>query len=202
MRDMSTDYLGIRLRSPFAVAASPLSCDLETPLLLEDCGAGALVMGSLFEELIEGDRRYSVREALAGRPLAHHPHGEEYIERLVQLKRRLQIPVIPSLNCYALGRWTEYARMFEQAGADAIELNHYFLATSEAESPQSVDERTLEMVEAVSESVRIPVAIKLGPYHTNLPWFAREITDAGARGLVLFNRFLQPDLDIERMRAR
>jgi dihydroorotate dehydrogenase (fumarate) len=202
MRDVSTDYLGLRLRSPFVVAASPLSCDLDTPLLLEDCGAGALVMGSLFEEQIEGDRHYAVRESLAGTRLPHHPHGEEYIERLYHLKERLRIPVIPSLNCQSLGAWTEYARMFEQAGADAIELNHYFLATHEGESPASVDERTIEVVQAVSELVRIPVAVKVSPYHTNLPWFARELVDAGARGLVLFNRFLQPDIDVERMRVR
>jgi dihydroorotate dehydrogenase (fumarate) len=191
--------------------ASPLTTDLAKVRALEDAGASAIVMHSLFEEQIAGEQLAvhhtsdhtadSHAEALSYMPaqseFALGPH--EYLEQVRAIKDAVDIPVIGSLNGTTLGGWLEYAKLIEDAGADALELNIYFVATDPAHSAADVESRILEMTKAVVESVEIPVSVKLSPFHTALAHLARELDRAGVRGLVLFNRFYQPDIDIEEL---
>ncbi|UCE04172.1 MAG: dihydroorotate dehydrogenase-like protein [Candidatus Latescibacterota bacterium] len=209
--DLSTTYLGITLRNPLVPAASPLSRDLDTPRRLEENGAAAIVMQSLFEEEIVHDQHElhwhtelgteSFAESLSYLPEhdSYEMFGEDYLERLYQLKKALEIPVIASLNGATTGGWTRFAEMFQEAGADAIELNIYFLATEAKQTSQEVEQRYVDILTAVRESVTIPVAVKLGPFFSAFANMARRLDDAGADGLVLFNRFYQPDIDLEEM---
>jgi dihydroorotate dehydrogenase (fumarate) len=205
-----THYLGLNLRSPFIVGASPYSDNLETCQALEKAGAGALVMRSLFAEQLEVERRALV---------AHHTewpspadeeaftqfprHGDyaltpdQYLQHIEKLKKAVNIPVIASLNGHLPGEWVDCALRIEQAGADALELNFYQLVTNEELSCDQVEMAYIEILRAVRQSVSIPVAVKLSPYHTALPQFARQLETSGADGLVLFNRFYQPDFNIE-----
>jgi dihydroorotate dehydrogenase (fumarate) len=207
--DLSTTYLGIRLPHPFLPGASPLVDDLDTVRRLEDAGAAALVMHSLFEEQIAREQvavaRYldvpsdSFAEALTFLPspdsFALGP--EEYLEQIHKLKAAVSIPVIASLNGSTDGGWLGYSRLMEHAGADALELNVYALATDFDVSSEMIERRTLHMLESIKDSIGIPVAVKLSPFYTSLPYFARRLADRGADGLVLFNRFYQPDIDVE-----
>lgn len=209
--DLSTTYLGFELPHPFMPGASPLVDDMDTVRRLEDAGAAAIVMHSLFEEQIVGEQvathaylqqpAESFAEALSYLPepddFALGP--EEYLAQLQRIRAAVGIPVIASLNGTTLGGWLEYAGLMEQAGASALELNLYQLATDLNESSQALEQRSLEMVRAVSEAVRIPVAVKLSPYYTALAHLARQLDDAGAGALVLFNRFYQPDIDVEEL---
>jgi dihydroorotate dehydrogenase (fumarate) len=211
MTDLSTTYLGITLRNPLVPSASPLSRDLDTPRRLEENGASAIVMESLFEEEIVHDQHElhwhtelgteSFAESLSYLPEhdSYEMFGEDYLERLYQLKKALEIPVIASLNGATTGGWTRFAEMFQEAGADAIELNIYFLATDAKQTSQEVEQRYVDILTAVRESVTIPVAVKLGPFFSAFANMARRLDDAGADGLVLFNRFYQPDIDLEEM---
>ncbi len=211
MSDLTTRYLGLELRNPLVPSASPLSRDLDTAKRLEDCGAAALVMDSLFEEDILNDQQELHWRTEAGtqsfaESLSYFPEhesyamaGEDYLERLVQLKKSLEIPVIASLNGATPGGWTRYAEMFQEAGADAIELNIYFLAANPEESAEAVEERYVEILRSVRQSVHIPVAVKLSPFFSSFGSMARRLEQAGADGLVLFNRFYQPDIDLEEM---
>jgi len=162
--------------------ASPLDGDLDTVLRLEDGGASALVMRSLFEEDIE-------RAA---------PTTGEYLERLLRIKRRVAMPVIASLNGTTAAGWLKYAALFERAGADALELNFYHVATDAREDAAAVEHRVLDIVAVLKESVRVPLAVKLSPFYSALPHLAVQLDRIGADGLVLFNRFYQPDIDPER----
>ena len=211
MSDLSTKYLGLQLRNPLVPSASPLARDLDTAKRLEDCGAAALVMESLFEEDILHDQHelhwrteagsQSFAESLSYLP-EHESYemlGEDYLERLYQLKQALGIPIIASLNGATPGGWTRYAEMFQEAGADAIELNIYFLAASPGETAQSVEQRYIDILKSVRQSVRIPVAVKLGPFFSAFAHMAQRLEQTGADGLVLFNRFYQPDIDLEEM---
>lgn len=207
--DLSTTYLGFELPHPFMPGASPLVDDLDTVRRLEDAGAAAIVMHSLFEEQIRREQVATARfldapaesfaEALTYLPtpetFALGP--EQYLEQLRRIKRAVRIPVIASLNGSTEGGWLSYARLLEQAGADALELNVYSLATDFDESGEILERRTLQMLAAVKEAVSIPVAVKLSPFYSSLSHFARRLDSYGADGLVLFNRFYQPDLDIE-----
>ncbi len=207
--DLSTTYLGFRLPHPFLPGASPLVDDLDTVRRLEDAGAAAIVMHSLFEEQIAREQvavaRYldvpsgSFAEALTFLPspesFALGP--EEYLEHIHKLKATVSIPVIASLNGATDGGWLGYSRLMENAGADALELNVYALATDFDVSSEMIERRTLHMLEAVKNSITIPVAVKLSPFYTSLPSFARRLAERGADGLVLFNRFYQPDIDVE-----
>jgi dihydroorotate dehydrogenase (fumarate) len=209
MLDMSTTYLGLHLSNPLVVSASPLSKKLDTVKRLEEAGAGALVVYSLFEEQITRDTleldhylelgTHSYAESLSYFPdLDHYNLGpERYLEHLNRIKSSIAIPVIGSLNGVSSGGWVEYARRMEEAGADALELNIYYLPTSLDLSGAELEASYLELVRDVCEQVAIPVAVKLSPFFTSLPHMARKINEAGAAGLVLFNRFYQPDLDIE-----
>jgi dihydroorotate dehydrogenase (fumarate) len=207
--DLSTTYLGFRLPHPFMPGASPLVDDLDTVRRLEDAGAAAIVMHSLFEEQIAREQvaaaRYldvpseSFAEALTYLPspdtFALGP--EEYLEHIHKLKAVVAVPVIASLNGATDGGWLGYARLMESAGADALELNVYALATDLNESGEMLERRTLHMLEAVKHSLAIPVAVKLSPFYTSLSYFARRLAERGVDGLVLFNRFYQPDIDAE-----
>jgi dihydroorotate dehydrogenase (fumarate) len=209
MPDLSTSYLGLQLRNPLVVSASPLSKHVDRVRQLEDMGAAAIVMYSLFEEQITHeslavDRLLthtgeSYAEALTYFPdLDHYNRTPElYVEHLHQLKQAVSIPVIGSLNGVSTGGWIEYARLIEQAGADALELNLYYVPTDPDMSGATLEENYVRLVEDVRAQVTIPIALKLSPFFTSLPHMARRFVEAGANGLVLFNRFYQPDFDLE-----
>jgi dihydroorotate dehydrogenase (fumarate) len=180
--DLTTRYLGLTLPHPFMPGASPLDEDLDMVTRLEDAGAAAIVMHSLFEEDI---RAY-------GLPC------DRYLERLVRIRQRVDIPVIASLNGTTSDGWLRYARLIERAGADALELNFYHVATDLLEDARAVECRVVDIVAVLKESVRIPLAVKLSPFYSALPHLAAQLDRIGTDGLVLFNRFYQPDIDPER----
>jgi len=211
--DLKTTYLGLELPHPFMPGASPLVDDLDTVKRLEDAGAAAIVMHSLFEEQIVREQvaafvhteqhGESFAEALCYFPspqkFALGP--EEYLEHLGRVKKAVSCPVIGSLNGTSLGGWLNYAKFMEQAGADALELNVYALATKPDEDAGAIEGRTIEMLACLKQEVGIPVAVKLSPFYTSLAHFAKRLDDVGADGLVLFNRFYQPDIDTEELQA-
>ena len=205
--DLSTTYLGLSLPHPLMPGASPMVDDLGTVKRLEDAGAAAIVMHSLFEEQIVGEREstdhyvestaHGSAEAasLFPAPSEYRLGPSAYLEQVRKIKEAVAIPVIGSLNGTTATGWLEYAHMIEQAGADALELNVYYVATNPKESSLAVERRTIDMVRAVKTSVKIPVAVKLSPYFSSLSHFAADLEMAGADGVVLFNRFYQPDID-------
>jgi dihydroorotate dehydrogenase (fumarate) len=211
MIDLTTDYLGLKLKNPLVPSASPLSRNIDTALRLEDAGAGALVMYSLFEEELRAE------EAMLDRFLLHSSigHGEadgflpehggfrnsldHYLAHLHLLKRRLEIPVIASLNGVSLSGWVELGRELQQAGADALELNVYHVAAEMLESGDAVEERYISLLTELRQVVGIPIIMKLGPFFSSLPHFVRQLELAGANGVALFNRFYQPDIDLEKL---
>lgn len=209
MVDLSTTYLGLQLKNPLVVSASPFSKKVDTIRKLEDAGVSAVVMYSLFEEQIVHESlaldhflsqgTESFAEALTYFPdLDHYNVGpESYLELIQKIKAAVSIPVIGSLNGISSGGWVDYARKIEQAGADALELNIYFIPASLDISSQELEQTYVDLVADVRRQIHIPLAVKLSPYFTALPQFARRLVQAGANGLVLFNRFYQPDLDIE-----
>jgi dihydroorotate dehydrogenase (fumarate) len=186
--DLTTRYLGLTLPHPLICGASPLSADLDMVRRLEDAGAAAIVMHSLFEEQILADV-FSNANA-QGKP-------GQYLEHLLRVKQQVGIPVIASLNGTTAEGWLQYARALERAGADALELNFYFVPTDPVEDAQAVEQRVLDVVAVVKESASIPVAVKLGPFYSSLPNLAARLERIGADGLVLFNRFYQADIDPE-----
>jgi dihydroorotate dehydrogenase (fumarate) len=205
--DLSTTYLGLKLPHPFMPGASPLVDDLAKVKRLEDAGAAAIVMHSLFEEQIVREEWATFKhtethgESFA-EALSYFPSPEkfalgpeEYLEHIRRVKAAVKVPVIASLNGTTLGGWLDYARQVEQAGADALELNVYSLPSSFDETGVSVEERTVEMLRAVKKGIKIPVAVKLSPFYTSMANFAHQLDEVGADGLVLFNRFYQPDID-------
>ncbi len=211
MSDLSTTYLGLELRNPLVAAASPLSKKVDTVRRLEDAGVAAVVMYSLFEEqitheslaldhfLTRGTNSYA--EALTYFPdLTRYNVGpSEYLEHIRRLKEAVDIPVIASLNGISAGGWVDYAKLMAEAGADALELNMYYLPTDTALTSAELESSYLELVASVRSQVDLPLAVKLSPQFTALPNLAAQLVAAGARGLVLFNRFYQPDLDLERL---
>lgn len=213
--DLRTPYLGLELSSPLIAGASPLTERVDDVKRLEDAGAGAVVMPSLFEEQILLSRERLARdvdapaesfpEALSYLPRVEHLRlrlgPEEYAEQVRRLKEAVSIPVVASLNGVTAGGWADAARRCEQAGADALELNVYYLPSDPAETGEAVERRTLDAVAAARAAVRVPLAVKLSPFVSSLPSFARRLAEAGAAGAVLFNRFYQPDIDIERLEA-
>jgi dihydroorotate dehydrogenase (fumarate) len=202
--------MGLSLATPLVLASSALSNRVDNLEMAEGHGAGAVVLRSLFEEQIEAANTALEEELSRGAesspeartyfpPQRVGPH--EYLSLLERAKKALQIPVIASLNCAAAGSWTEYAKDIEQAGADALELNVYTVEVDPSVSSADVEARHLEVVERVRDAVRIPLAVKLSPFFTSLGHFAAKLDRAGVNGLVLFNRFLQPDLSLEKMAA-
>jgi dihydroorotate dehydrogenase (fumarate) len=179
MMDLATRYLGLDLAHPFMPGASPLTDDLDVVLRLEDAGAAAIVMHSLFEEEVV---RYDLTP-------------DRYLDQIRQIKRRVAVPVIASLNGTTTDGWLRYASMIERAGADALELNFYFVATDLDETAAAVERRVLDIVAVLKESIVIPLAVKLSPFYSALPHLAAQLDRIGANGLVLFNRFYEPDID-------
>lgn len=206
---LATTYLGLPLRNPFIVGASPFGDVVHSAVQLQDAGASALVLRSLFEEQIDAEQRaltHHIESAAESFPEAtsFFPAFEEYqltpdlyLAQIAHLKRCLSIPVIASLNGCRPGGWTDYARRFENAGADAIELNLYQLVTNPLVAAGEVEADMLETVRRVTARVRIPVAVKLSAFHTSPAQFALALEQAGAAGVVVFNRFYQPDFDLE-----
>ncbi len=212
--DLTTTYLGMKLKNPIVPSASPLSHTVESMKRMEEFGAAAIVMYSLFEEQIireSAELNYylnygseSFFEARSYFPDVHDYNlgPEDYIDLLRKAKKALSVPVIGSLNGVSAGGWVQYARKMEDAGADAIELNIYYIPTDPTISSADVEERYLEVLNAVKRTVKIPIAIKLSPFISSLANFARKLDSAGADGLVLFNRFYQPDIDLEALEVR
>jgi dihydroorotate dehydrogenase (fumarate) len=196
------------------VGASPLTTDLDRVRRLVDAGASAIVMHSLFEEQIlreELATRAAIDEPAEGfaEALSYFPQSQdfrlgpdEYLDQLRKIKAAVGVPVIASLNGVTSGGWLRYARLMAEAGADALELNVYFLATDPAQSGASLEEHTLDLVREVKRLISIPLAVKLPPFYTSLPNFAARLDALGVDGLVLFNRFYQPDIDIEALEVR
>jgi dihydroorotate dehydrogenase (fumarate) len=207
MLDLSTEYLGLRLRSPLVVSSNPLNGDLDKLRRMEDAGAGAVVLPSLFEEQVLRENSAlgdSGETDLARLPpalrrlpqLDDYNHGAAgYLGLLDRAKAALGCPVIASLNGTSTGGWTRYARLLELAGADALELNLYYLPTDLDTTGAELEQRFLTLLEAIRRHVRIPIAVKLSPFFSSLPNMALRFAQAGANGLVLFNRFYQPDFD-------
>ncbi|MBI3205219.1 MAG: dihydroorotate dehydrogenase-like protein [Myxococcales bacterium] len=206
--DFSTRYLGLTLKNPLILGASPLAHDRDAVCRAVDAGAAAVVMHSLFEEQLTAEEVAHDRHAAPGveefaeasswlpSPAGYALGPAEYLEHLARLKRDLPVPVIGSLNGVTARGWLRYAKQIEEAGADALELNVYQLATDPDEGAEAVESRILAMVAEIGRTIAIPLAVKLSPFHTALAHFARRLTDAGVAGLVVFNRFYQPDIDV------
>ncbi len=209
MADLSTTYLGLLLKNPLVASASPLSKKLDSAKRLEDAGAAAIVMYSLFEEQITHESEAlnyfldrgteSHAEAVTYFPdLGNYNIGAEpYVELIQKIKKAVAIPVIGSLNGITPGGWVEYAKKIEEAGADALELNMYRISTDPELASQDLEQIYIDLVSDMRKQIHIPLAVKLSPFFTSLANFANRLVKAGANGLVLFNRFYQPDIDIE-----
>ncbi len=208
--DLSTTYLGLKLRTPLVPsAAPPLSEDIDNIKRMEDAGAAAVVLYSLFEEQLRLERyelhhhlthgTESFPEALTyvPEPAEFNVGPEQYLKHIIQAKSAVNIPIIASLNGSTLGGWTDYAKLIQQAGADALELNIYYIPSDLNLTAAQIEQNYLDILKAVKAEVTIPVAVKLSPYFTNFANMAKRLDDAGANGLVLFNRFYQPDINLE-----
>lgn len=205
--NLETTYLGMKLAHPIMAGASPLADDLDQARRLEDCGAAAIVMRSLFEEQIEREIAavdahvyrhadgYAEANTFFPDPTVFVLGPERYLKHVHKLRSSLSIPVIASLNGTSPGGWLHFAKDIEQAGAHALELNLYAVPTNPDEDALAVENRSLEVVKEIRAAIRIPLAVKLSPFYSSLPNFARRLEDAGVDGLVLFNRFYQPDID-------
>lgn len=206
---LTTNYLGLKLRSPLVVSASPMSEDIDNIKRMEDAGAAAVVLYSLFEEQLQQDRielnknlqrgTNSFAEALSyfPEPDEFRLGPEEYLKHIAAAKKATRIPIIASLNGSSEGGWTKYAKDMQQAGADAIELNIYYIPTDPDLTGTEVEMTYLDILKAVKSSVSIPVAVKLSPFFSSFANMAKRLDQAGADGLVLFNRFYQPDIELE-----
>ena len=212
--DLSTKYLGMNLRNPLVPSASPLSDNVDNIKRMEDAGASAIVLHSLFEEQMTRERE----------ALAHHlEHGTEsfaesltylpatvpfrvgpegYLNKIRKARESVAIPIIASLNGVSIGGWVDYARKMQEAGANALELNVYMIPTDPARSAAEIEQTYLDILKAVKSVVSIPVAMKLSPYFSSMAGMARRLDEAGADALVLFNRFYQPDVDLETLEIR
>jgi dihydroorotate dehydrogenase (fumarate) len=211
--DLSTNYLGLELPHPFMPGASPLVDDLDTVKRLEDAGAAAIVMHSLFEEQLEAEQlatsafldapANSFAEALdyLPQPEEFQLGPEEYLEQIRKIREIVDLPIIGSLNGSREGRLLDYALRIQEAGASALELNLYLMATNPSETAAALEDRLLAMLTAVKSEIDIPVGIKLSPQYTALANFASRMCEAGADGLILFNRYYQPDIDVEELEA-
>jgi dihydroorotate dehydrogenase (fumarate) len=207
--DLRTSYLGLELRSPIVASASPLTGEPDTACLLDKAGVGAIVLPSLFEEEVLNDEIGLNRSLEAGseqfaEALEYFPTvdsipniGERYLARLAKIKAQSTVPVIASLNATTSGGWIRYATLMQDAGADALELNLYRVAADPGKSASDMDAADLDLIAAVRAAITIPLSVKLSPYYSAFANFARGAIDRGADGLVLFNRFYQPDLDLE-----
>jgi dihydroorotate dehydrogenase (fumarate) len=206
--DLSTTYLGILLKNPLVASASPLSRTVEGVRQLEDAGASAIVLHSLFaEQILMADYPYSPGVGSVESAPSYFPRWDRdpigpdgYLDEIRLAKRSVDIPIIASLNGTSPGEWLQYARYVEEAGADALELNLYSIPTDPHLTGEAVEQRHLDFVREIRGLVQIPLAVKIGPFYSSLPNMAHRLVEAGADGLVLFNRFYQPDLDLETLR--
>jgi dihydroorotate dehydrogenase (fumarate) len=211
--DLTTRYLGLNLRSPVVPSASPMGQRIETLKRMADAGAGAVVLPSLFEEQIEHDdmQLHGVLDLVAEsnpEALSYLPEFDDYntgadtyLRHLEATKHELDVPVIASLNGISAGGWIAHAKRMQQAGADALELNVYFIAADPELTGDEVEDRYVKLVEAVRAEISIPLAVKIGPFFSSVGHMAHRLVAAGADGLVLFNRFMQPDIDLETLRV-
>ncbi|MFZ0293426.1 MAG: dihydroorotate dehydrogenase-like protein [Candidatus Sulfotelmatobacter sp.] len=211
MIDLKTNYLGLPLRTPLVASASPLSQELDGIRHLEDAGASAIVLYSLFEEqlrqesieleyhLAAGTDSFAEASSFFPQPNEFHVGPEGYLNHIRRAKEAVAVPVIASLNGSTLGGWARYARQIEQAGADAIECNIYFIPTDEKISGTEIEKTYIDILREVKISVRIPVAVKLSPFFSNMANMAKQLDQAGANALVLFNRFYQPDINLDEL---
>ena len=209
MTDLSTTYLGLNLKNPLVASASPLSKKIDRARKLEEAGMSAIVMYSLFEEQIvreslELDHYLSRGTDSFAEALTYLPDGgmygirpEKYLNQLAGLKKALTVPVIGSLNGVSKGGWVSYARKIQDAGADALELNMYYIATDADMMSNDIEDMQVELVAEVKSAISIPLAVKISPFVTSIPNFTKRLVEAGANGLVLFNRFYQPDFDLD-----
>jgi dihydroorotate dehydrogenase (fumarate) len=212
--DLTTEYLGLKLKHPLIAGASPFPDDLDKVRGLEDGGIAAITMYSLFEEqitqnLIGSEAHIGAYENSFSEAVSYFPEVdllerglESYLEQLRRVKEAVSIPVIGSLNGTREGEWVYYASFIEEAGADALELNLYFLATDFNVTAAEIEDRCVGIVRQIKERIEIPLAVKLSPFFTALPHFAKRLSEAGADGLVLFNRFYQPDIDTDELDVR
>jgi dihydroorotate dehydrogenase (fumarate) len=211
MVDLATSYMGLKLKNPIVPSASPLSANLDTIKQMEDAGAAAITLHSLFEEQIELEAEalahfleqgtQSFAEALTYFPEVqdYRREPDDYVEHICKAKEAVDIPIIPSLNGVSTGGWISYAQRFEEAGADAVELNVYFIPTSFHLMSYDVEDLYVKLLREVKRHVSIPVAMKLSPYFSAMPHMAEMLDAEGADALVLFNRFYQPDIDVEEL---
>ncbi len=211
MIDLSTNYMGLKLKNPIVASASPLSQSMDNMRRLEDAGVAAIVNYSLFEEEITRER-YELDHYLTSgtesfaESLTYFPKSgndaigpDEYLEHIFKAKKAVNIPIIGSLNAHSDGGWVTYAKQIQQAGADALELNIYFLATDARTTSQEAEDVYLDILKAVKANVTIPVAVKLSPFFSAMANMAKRLDKAGADALVLFNRFYQPDIDLDNL---
>ncbi len=209
--DLSTTYMGLELAHPLMGGASPLAYDLGSVKRLEDAGAAAIVMPSLFEEQILREQLAThdsivSHDDVSAEALDYFPRNDEfklgpdeYLEKVRSIKSCTDLPVIASLNGMSGGRWLDYAKLIEQAGADALELNIYYVAMDPEDTGTVLEDRAVEMVQTIKEATQLPIAVKLSPFYTSLVDFTSRLVEAGADALVIFNRFYQPDIDVEEL---
>ncbi|PMB00042.1 dihydroorotate dehydrogenase [Fischerella thermalis CCMEE 5268] len=207
--DITTTYMGLNLRSPLVASASPLSENIDNIKQMEDAGAGAVVMHSLFEEqlrleryelhhhLTQGTESYPESLTYFPEPASFRVGPEEYLEHIRKIKESVSIPIFASLNGSSMGGWTSYAKQIQQAGADALELNIYYVPTDLDLTARQIEQTYIDILKAVKTAVTIPVAVKLSPFFTNMGNMAKLLDEAGADAFVLFNRFYQPDINLK-----
>lgn len=212
--DLTTKYLGLTLNTPLVVSASPISEDINNIRKMEDAGAGAVVLFSIFEEQFSLEQRELFYHTTAGthsfaeaqtyfpEPAEYRTGPEEYLNLIRKAKEAVKMPVIASLNGATPGGWTKYAKQFQEAGADAVELNVYYIPTNMDETGEKVEQTYIDILKQVKDSVSIPVAIKLSPFFSNMANMAKKLDEAGADALVIFNRFYQPDIDLEALEVK
>jgi dihydroorotate dehydrogenase (fumarate) len=212
--DLTTRYLGLNLRTPLVPSASPLSNEVAGIKRMEDAGAAAVVLHSLFEEQVKSDLDEAQARLMYGsesfaeavtyfpEPVEFRSGPEEYLDKIRKAKEATGIPIIASLNCGGLGGWVEYARKIQQAGADALELNIYFIPTEMDRTAVEIEQSYMDIVKAVQAEIHIPLALKLSPFFSNMAYMARKLDQMGVHGLVLFNRFYQPDIDLDTLAVR
>ena len=205
MATTDVKYLGLDLKSPIIVSSCSLTADVDKVKEMESCGTGAVVMKSLFEEQIRGEVEFMASAGHSYPEMDDYLHAyirsnsiAQYTEKVWAIKKAVSIPVIASINCYSAGEWVEYARQIEAAGADALEINLYDLALDPRTSPASIEDGYVNVVRSIVSELRIPVAVKIGPHYTSIVNFVDRIATAGAKGVVIFNRFFTPDIDLDK----
>ncbi len=210
MVDLSTQYLGLHLKNPIIAASSEYTSEIKSLIELEKCGAAAVVLKSIFEEEIDNELNHILSKGThfeqSDEFLDYFDYSlkaenfEKYLKLIKEAKSTLSIPVIASINCTTLGEWTALAKKIETAGADALELNIFLFPSDMTKSGKDIEQSYLDILSKVKSSIKLPVAVKMSPYFTHIPEMTKKLNDAGADGLVLFNRSFSPDFDIEKMR--